>query len=235
MPIPSSNFNEAASYLSKLSRVSVASKLELYGLFKYVTVSASPNTSRPSVFDMTGRAKWDAWSVAGKTYRDDADAENRYLTIAQSLGWEEGTRASENKLGSEELDLDNISDDDSGSGGGGSGPMGGTVSSMASLHEEIDLSTIHGLAVSNDGPKLASFLQEHPNINVNSLNEHGYTALHLAADRGYVTLVEVLLSKGADPSIKDSDDFTAPELARVAGHDEVGVILDKAINKHHFR
>jgi acyl-CoA-binding protein len=146
---------------------------QLYGLFKYVTVSASPNTSRPSVFDMTGRAKWDAWSAAGKTYHDGADAENRYLAIARSLGWEkETTGARESK--SDEIDLDNISDDDNSSGGsdGGGGPMGGTVSSMASLHEEIDLNTIHGLAVSNDGPKLASFLREYPHLDINSLNEH---------------------------------------------------------------
>jgi ankyrin repeat protein len=100
---------------------------------------------------------------------------------------------------------------------------------MATLHEEIDLNSLHGWVVSNDGRQLEIFLQENPNTDINGLNEHGYTPLHLAADRGYVTLVEALLSKGADPSVKDSDDFTAAELARIAGHDEVGAILDKAM------
>lgn len=62
--------------------------------------------------------------------------------------------------------------------------------------------------------------------------------------------MEILLSQGADASIKvqftlspchqliylmhaqDSDEFTAPELARIAGHDVVGIILEKAINKN---
>jgi len=234
---PSLNFNAAASYLSKassLSKVSSSVKLELYGLFKYVTVSASPNTSRPSIFDMTGRAKWDAWNMAGKTYQEGADAENRYVALARNLGWD-GT--SESEPGREEVDLDNLSDEDtafpeSSPGGGG---LGGTVSSMASLQEEVDLSTLHGLALSNDEPKLESFLHDHPDIDVNGINEHGYTALHLAADRGYTTLVEILLRKGADPFIKDSDSFTASELARIAGHCDVVIILDKLPNEQGFQ
>jgi len=91
--------------------------------------------------------------------------------------------------------------------------MGCAVSSMATLHEEIDLNSLHGWVVSNDGRQLEIFLQENPNTDINGLNEHGYTPLHLAADRGYVTLVEALLSKGADPSVKVQSTLCAMQQA----------------------
>ncbi|KAG6332079.1 hypothetical protein ID866_7007, partial [Astraeus odoratus] len=53
---------------------------QLYGLYKFLTVSSLPQTSRPSIFDMTGRAKWDAWNNIGHTFGDrKAEAEKRYL------------------------------------------------------------------------------------------------------------------------------------------------------------
>ncbi|EEB98432.1 hypothetical protein MPER_02059, partial [Moniliophthora perniciosa FA553] len=90
---PSPVFHDAASYLSNassLNKVSNDIKLELYGLYKWLTASPSPNTSRPSFFDLTGRAKWDAWNTAGLKFKDGAEAEKRYLQIARDLGWKEG-------------------------------------------------------------------------------------------------------------------------------------------------
>jgi ankyrin repeat protein len=63
----------------------------------------------------------------------------------------------------------------------------------------------------------------------------GYTPLHLAADRGHLEIVKLLLGKGVDKSIKvrafgsidmiksiiagqDPDDMTALELAQIVGH-----------------
>ncbi|KAH9937194.1 ankyrin repeat-containing domain protein [Fomitopsis serialis] len=71
---PSPAFENAASYLSKassLSSVSNTIKLELYGLYKYLTVSHAPNTSRPQQ-DHGERA---------------SEAEARYIAIARELGW----------------------------------------------------------------------------------------------------------------------------------------------------
>ncbi|KAF8078707.1 acyl CoA binding protein-domain-containing protein [Lyophyllum atratum] len=218
---PSSQFHAAASYLSTApSQVSTTTKLELYGLFKHVTVSPMPSSSRPSIFDMTGRAKWDAWSSAGEKYTTGQEAEYRYLEIARSLGWTEKT-VIEQQPRPEQSDLGNIWDDESQPrSGGASGGMGGSVSTMTPLLEEADTS-IHGMAVSDDFKSLSELLEKHPETDVNGHDEFGYTPLHLACDRGNLPVVKLLLSKGANPNIKDPDGLSASELARIAGHEAV--------------
>lgn len=72
----------------------------------------------------------------------------------------------------------------------------------------------------------------------------GYTALHLAADRGSGSVVKILLDKGANASLKvgcfyddrfpsglnfwqDSDETTALELAEIGGHDDIREMLQR--------
>jgi len=206
MSTPTSDFYNAASYLSNassLTKISSTVKLELYGLFKYLNVSPTPNTTRPSIFDMTGRAKWDAWAAAGKTYVQVADAEVRYLEIARSLGWSEqvgGTESPNSKK--EKADgEDGIWDDDSDSATSHGGGLGPSVSTMAAPEEEHD-GSIHGLAVSNNTDEMALLLQRNPATDVNARDEFGYTPLHLASDRGHLAMVKLLLSKGAGSALK---------------------------------
>ncbi|KAJ7786214.1 ankyrin repeat-containing domain protein [Mycena metata] len=219
-------FDAAAAYLSNASVVNVSSalKLELYGLFKYVNVSSVPTTPRPSIFDFTGRAKWDAWAAAGNTYSSKADAESRYLEIARSLGWKEGAVA-ETAPSEDENIWD--SDDDTTKPSKGSGEpagLGNSVSSMARPEAERDAS-LHGLAVSNQLQELVSLVQDEPSVDINARDDFGYTPLHLAADRGHLPIVEFLLQKGADRTLKDEDDLTAVELAQAAGHERIVHIL----------
>ncbi|XP_059275509.1 acyl-CoA-binding protein [Lycium ferocissimum] len=57
-------------------------KLILYGLFKQSTVG-NVNTSRPGMFNMRDRAKWDAWkAVEGKS---TDEAMNDYITKVKQL------------------------------------------------------------------------------------------------------------------------------------------------------
>ncbi|KAF4605123.1 hypothetical protein EYR40_003906 [Pleurotus pulmonarius] len=224
---PSAQFNAAAAYLSlssSLSSVSNTVKLELYGLFKFVTVAAKPTSSKPSIFDMTGRAKWDAWNDVGKKYTSAVDAEARYLQIARELGWSEEAKP-EPPASAESSAADSIWDDDSRpSSGKGSSGMGPSVSSMKPPDTAED-NTIHGFAVSNDVEALKTLLWIQPDIDVNQHDEYGFTPLHLAADRGNKDVVRLLLASGADRTVKDQDEFTALELAEVAGHNEIVDIL----------
>ncbi|KAJ4486018.1 ankyrin repeat-containing domain protein [Lentinula aciculospora] len=223
---PSDSFRDAASYLSNatsLTKVSNSLKLELYALFKWLTVSPQPSGSRPSIFDMTGRAKWDSWSAAGKQYTSSVDAENRYLEIARDLGWQPGAPAPpENKTTGDDIwDLDSDSSKDGGGGGGG---MGVSVSSIAAPEIQTD-NTLHGLAITGDLNKLETLVSLDSEVDINALDEFGYTPLHLACDRGSVETVRFLLSKGADTSIKDPDEMTPLQLAQTAGHEGIVELL----------
>ncbi|KAF5385444.1 hypothetical protein D9757_005368 [Collybiopsis confluens] len=222
---PSQSFRDAASFLSNASalrKVSNAVKLELYGLFKWLTVTHEPDVSRPSIFDMTGRAKWDAWDAAGKRYSDVQEAENRYLEIARDLGWQPGAPKKQEEAKSEDIwDSESSNSEESHGGGGG---LGVSVSSVVAPEIEDD-NTLHGLAIAGDAQKLHTLISLDQEINLNGLDEFGYTPLHLACDRGNVDVVRQLLAKGADTSIKDPDEMTSLELARTAGHEEIVKLL----------
>jgi len=77
------DFNEAAENVKKFSKKpSDAEMLQIYGLFKQVTVGDC-NTSRPGMLDLKGKAKWDAWdAVKGKS---KADAQAAYIELVKEL------------------------------------------------------------------------------------------------------------------------------------------------------
>ncbi|CAL1541075.1 unnamed protein product [Lymnaea stagnalis] len=76
-------FNAAAEEVKKLTKdPSDEEKLTLYGLFKQVTVGDC-NTGRPGMFDLKGKAKWDAWNaLKGKS---KVDAQNEYVNHVEEL------------------------------------------------------------------------------------------------------------------------------------------------------
>ncbi|EKM61236.1 uncharacterized protein PHACADRAFT_85082 [Phanerochaete carnosa HHB-10118-sp] len=233
--VPSSQFHDAAAYLTSapsLTKVSNAVKLELYGLFKYLTVSRSPNTSQPGLLNFSGRAKWDAWNSTSQQFASRApDAEARYLQIATELGWTPGetpsSQAEKKRENSNTSEDDDIWDKDTGSktSGGPSG-LGNSVSTVSQVDEEQrEQGTLHALAVSGGAQELEMFLQSHPDAQLDERDTYGYTALHLASDRGHLAAVSLLLQRGADTTLKDADDLTAAELARIAEHDNIAELL----------
>ncbi|KAI6136559.1 acyl CoA binding protein-domain-containing protein [Pisolithus sp. B1] len=243
---------EAAAYLSRassLSSVPNSTKLELYGLYKFLTVSPLPQTSRPSLFDMTGRAKWDAWSNTAKTYNDrKGDAEKRYLDIARELGWIPGDAGTQVKSPSDQTSSGEVWDDELGMTVSGSssnhGGMGTIVSALARPANQDGAETLHKLAIEGDADKISRFMEAHPLLDINKRDEfvgsalndslandkrksiiQGYTALHLACDRGNLPTAKVLLEHGGDPLLKDPDNLIAAELAEIAGHDKLSALL----------
>ncbi|KAL3619129.1 Acyl-CoA-binding domain-containing protein 2 [Castilleja foliolosa] len=57
-------------------------KLILYGLYKQATVG-NVNTSRPGMFNMRDRAKWDAWKAVEGKSQDEAMGD--YITKVKQL------------------------------------------------------------------------------------------------------------------------------------------------------
>lgn len=235
---PSQTFHHASAYLSSYGgSLSNATRLEIYGLFKRVTVGPTPNGSKPGLFDMKGKAKWGAWENAGKHYQRPGDAESKYIAIAKDLGWNElqpnsipappPTRAKPSGEGEEEEDIwdENPAPRQAGAGQG----LGVGVSVVSRTDEGATGSEggsgIHSLILDGDATKLKEFIESNPGLDPNVADEYGYTPLHLASDRGHLEMVKLLLAKGADKSIKDPDDFTPKALAEIAGNKDIVDLL----------
>lgn len=80
----------------------------------------------------------------------------------------------------------------------------------------------HRLALEGDAKALETFLNEHLSLNLDQFddyvspsdgamrrwidqqNSQGFTALHLACDRGHIDIVRILLERGANTTIKVS-------------------------------
>lgn len=181
------------------------------------------------MFDLAGRAKWDAWSNAGKVYAGNGQgAEQRYLDIARELGWVSGSG-----VGSRSQNKGEVWDEDLGmrvplSSEQDGGGMGVSVSTMAARGDQGNDTgghMLHAFAIQGDANNITRFLAESPGVDVNQRDEHvwsslsgrypgddvllqGYTALHLACDRGSLQVVKVLIEHGADPTIKVCLDYT---------------------------
>lgn len=76
------------------------------------------------------------------------------------------------------------------------------------------------IAVSTNNLDRTTFLLR-SGVNPNSSDQHLRSPLHLAASRGYQSIIKVLLGYGADPNIKDSIGNTPLHLAACSNFDEV--------------
>ncbi|KAG5178386.1 acyl-CoA-binding protein [Tribonema minus] len=75
-------FLEAAERVKTATVATNEDKLKLYALFKQAN-AGDCSTSRPGMFDLQGKAKWDAWdALKGKT-KEEAMAE--YIAQVESI------------------------------------------------------------------------------------------------------------------------------------------------------
>lgn len=77
------DFAQASTRVSSFTNLDNAKLLELYGLYKQATAGDATG-SRPSAFDLKGRAKYDAWA-ARKGMAKDA-AKQQYVAVVAKLG-----------------------------------------------------------------------------------------------------------------------------------------------------
>ncbi|KAI5475650.1 hypothetical protein MNV49_001067 [Pseudohyphozyma bogoriensis] len=93
-------------------------------------------------------------------------------------------------------------------------------------HENRSTTQLHDYAIDGEADKLAALLETaEERSKIDAVDGYGYTPLHLAADRGHLKVVEVLVKAGADTSIKEEEGMTALELAEEAGHVEIATLL----------
>ncbi|KAG8976518.1 hypothetical protein FRB90_009149 [Tulasnella sp. 427] len=218
-------FKSAADYMTSAPEASKTSndvKLELYGLYKYLTVGHKPTSSCPSIFDMSGRAKWKAWDgmeaqYAGKT---DVEVEDRYLEIARQFGWKESAgEAAASAMAHPPAETE---------GKHGVG-MGVSVSAIARPPEDAKEpeNSIHSLVLTGEVDKVKEALdKEGSSADLDTKDDYGFTALQLAADRGHLEIVKLLVSKGANIGVKDPDGLTAISLAEAADRKDIVAFLE---------
>ena len=75
-------FLEAANTAKTFTKGSNDDKLNLYKYFKQAT-EGDVNTSRPGMFSIEGRAKWDAWNAAKGLSKEEAM--QRYIDAVAAL------------------------------------------------------------------------------------------------------------------------------------------------------
>ena len=86
---PSPRFTAASAAVSALSAPpSNEDKLRLYALFKQATAGPASGAPAPSMFDVVGKYKHNAWSALGDMSAEEA--ERQYCALVESLG---GARA----------------------------------------------------------------------------------------------------------------------------------------------
>lgn len=73
------------------------------------------------------------------------------------------------------------------------------------------------LAAYLGSPLLGDLLDRGANID-HMTKSNGYTALHMAVFKGHIEAVNVLLSRGADPTVRDLSERTPLMLAAIQGH-----------------
>ncbi|CAK1552615.1 unnamed protein product [Leptosia nina] len=77
-------FDKAAENIKKLKgRPSDADLLEIYAYFKQATVGDANPAEKPGMFDLKGKAKFEAWS--SKNGMSKEDAQKAYVAKAQSI------------------------------------------------------------------------------------------------------------------------------------------------------
>ncbi|WWD21036.1 hypothetical protein CI109_105517 [Kwoniella shandongensis] len=250
-------FDSAAGWLSgnpAAAGLSNEVKLELYGLYKYVTSDEPPPRSRPSIFYPTLRAKYDSFVSVHTHYstllnttiaETKSQARGRYVNIARGVGW---TGEVEEEIDLEKLDDESGSEAEEGPASGDGGVQGKdkgkgkatnaenawrSVSVMAEQgdiegeedgDEEDELSPIHEAVISDAIDEVKRLLAQDPAL-INARDDFGYTPLHLAADRGYPEITRLLLLHGADKEAKDEDDQTPLMLAEISSRDDIIAIL----------
>ena len=197
---------EAAAEVARSLTPSTDDRLKLYGLYKQSTCGAV-TTGRPYVWDVAGRAKWDAWHGHGDMKQ--ADAKQRYVALVAELsssGSNDGGDAAEAQA-AQSIAGARVSTMQCESSGGG----------------DDDAPPLVRLAERGDVAGVRAALKG--GAAVDACDGDGRAALHWAADGGSVECCRVLLEAGARVDARDGDGLTALAYAVICDRGDVVDLL----------
>ncbi len=204
-------FEKAVERIRTLSGLRNGDKLLLYGLYKQATVGNAPHFFRPTSWNVVvEKAKWDAWNKMKDLTPEQAAG--HYIIAAAEL---------ERELlkGDADHDRDSSSDEMLGAPRV-SRPAAVDHGGREEDEDENDSleSALLTAASKNDIVQLRSLL---PSVNVNHADASGQTALHLAADKGSLECVQLLVQYGANVNAADADGISVLQSAVEAGWVEI--------------
>lgn len=187
-------FTQAANFLQhNTSSVEQNDLLEFYGLYKQATVGKC-NTSKPSMFNLQAKAKWNAWNSLGDMTK--AKAMEMYVNKMKTKFPDKTFFERSNWV---------------------------AVSSMKNLDDEDEIipdsnKNAFDYVKESNAEQLKSILTQLSNAEINALDESGLGLIHWAADRGDSKILEILIENGADIDEQDGDGQTAMHYAASCGN-----------------
>ncbi|CAM9427000.1 unnamed protein product, partial [Phaeothamnion confervicola] len=214
-------------------KLSNEQRLRVYAFYKQATLGDCL-IQRPSVLDIVGRAKWDAWQrVHGLP---ELEAKMAYITTEIKPDWLK-TLQSMPPRGSAGSDSEGSSSDghggDKGRGrgdGGGAGLSFSVAVSTMALEDGEDTSkwdsceALFEAASFGDCARVEALAAA--GMAVNGRDPEGRAPLHFACDRRHEA-ARALLRLGADVDARDADGQTALAYAVACGHrDVIQVLVD---------
>ena len=211
--------------------------LRLYALFKQAT-QGDCTVPRPSMLDMAGAVKWDAWNhILGMPMQT---ARASYVALVQQLSGAAGGGGDEDENAQAAEAAANMGFGGFGGGGlkggleaGGDwyddGPTGGSGAGAGASASGSGGGALWALARDGKVLEIDEALAAGAGSvgGVNSADESGHTALYWAADRGHASVITCLIKHGADLNVQGEDGQTALHCAIVCEYEDVvGLLLD---------
>jgi acyl-CoA-binding protein len=232
---------------NQTSNLTNAQQLQVYGLYKQATVG-NCNIDAPSAMNVVQMAKYKAWKSLSSLQNemDRMTAMQEYIDFTMLL---EFTKEMDDQADIVYPDTDEDVDDDDQEHVMDMGGMGLKPSTPLKQEEQEQQDykepatqeerlerDLHIAARDNQPERLKELLLMQSttspttttppsNVNPNSLDETGQTALHLAADRGHLECVQILLDHGADVQATDQEGISILQAAVIAGHFEMCRLL----------
>jgi len=215
-------FNQAAEYLKQHhDKLMPDDLLDLYAFYKQGTVGDC-NISKPGIFQMQSRAKWNAWNeIKGMTV-DDAiqkyvqklsECIPNWKTNISNKGdgnsWVSVSRPQDFNIDESQTIIDFVQDGD-------------LIQVQKFLHrlkgDEINELDEQGMGLihwctDRGHSDLLKVLLMHPGIRVNLQDEDGQTALHYSSSCGHLECLNLLLEANADQSVLDFESKTFLDVA----------------------